>query len=670
MSSLSLQRVEELFHQAVALPPGERAAFLAGACAGDADLRTAVEALLQHDDDESTGNFLHSPVTRPTAAGAATLPGQPSSAPAAPPPEVPGYQVLAELGRGGMGVVYKARHVSLNRIVALKMLLPGGGPLDAEQLARFRTEAEALARLQYPNVVAIYDVAACGDQPYFTMEFVAGPSLAHVLGGRAQDVQASARLLEVLARAVHAVHRCGIIHRDLKPANVLLRLAEGDSYAGTPNPARWLRSAVPKITDFGLAKDQAARRGLTHLGTALGTPCYMAPEQVESKAGTVGPAADIYGLGSILYEMLTGRPPFDAGSPGATIVQLLHDEPVSPAWLRPTLPHDLVAICLKCLEKSPQRRYGTALELAEDLRRFLARQPTQARPVGALGRAYRWCYRRPLVAALLALSAVLAVTALGTALVYQYLLNEALRQKEIALHEQVLQLNVEIGVNLLEAGDGFMAVLRFAEALRLDNDPSHARAYRDRIAAALRQSPRLLPAGAADAELGDPAPSPRAGVKSSDGRSIASLGPDNVLSVRELPSGNLIATFALPMPAATLVRRSPDGRLLLAAEADTARVWELPAGRAVTPPLRHGGKIVAAAFRAEGREIVLRTEDGVACRWEVLRPATDTAPADRPIAELVALAQALSGHRIDEHEKHVPLPAAELRRLRENHGAR
>jgi serine/threonine protein kinase len=364
-------------------------------------------------------------------------------------PAVPGYEILGELGRGGMGVVYQARQLGLNRTVALKMVLSGihTGPND---LARFRAEATAIARLQHPNIVRIYDVGEAAGRPYFVLEFVAGGSLAQHLQGRPQPVRPAAQLVETLARAVHAAHANGVIHRDLKPANILLEESgvRGQSTAGasspTPDPSPLTACFLtPKITDFGVAKcaggDGEARdlRGPTVTGELLGTPNYMAPEQAMVPRQPVGPAADVYALGAILYELLTGRPPFTGETPLATVLQVLHNEPVSVTSLRPNVPRDLENICLKCLWKEPRKRYGSALELAEDLQRFLRDEPIRARPIMPMERLWRWVRRRPVPAALLAaglLGPVVALTALSllsTRLVRSSALESAAQQAEL-----------------------------------------------------------------------------------------------------------------------------------------------------------------------------------------------------------------------------------------------
>jgi tRNA A-37 threonylcarbamoyl transferase component Bud32 len=330
---------------------------------------------------------------------AATLPpGEPPGAAGPPRPQVPGYEVLEELGRGGMGVVYKARHLKLNRLVALKMIL-AGSHAGGQELARFRAEAEAVARLQHPNIVQIYEVGEHGGLPYFTLEFCPGGSLAAQLDGTSLPPHRAAQLVEVLARAVHAAHQCGIIHRDLKPANVLLAA-----------------DSTPKITDFGLAKRLDGAGGQTASGAVVGTPSYMAPEQAGGRSKESGPATDVYALGAILYELLTGRPPFKAATPLDTVLQVLRDEPVPPRQLAPMTPRDLETVCLKCLAKDHRQRYPSAADLAGDLRRFMESKPIQARPVTAWERARKWAKRRPAVAALLLVcgAAVLASVGLVT----------------------------------------------------------------------------------------------------------------------------------------------------------------------------------------------------------------------------------------------------------------
>jgi non-specific serine/threonine protein kinase/serine/threonine-protein kinase len=306
-------------------------------------------------------------------------------------PTVPGYEILRELGRGGMGVVYQARQVSLNRSVALKVIL-AGPHAGGEQKARFRIEAEAVARLQHPNIVQIHEVGEHDGHAYLALEFVDGDNLARRQAGTPLPPAPAARLVETLALAVDYAHRHGVVHRDLKPANVLLT-ADG----------------TPKVTDFGLAKRLDVDVGRTRSGDVLGTPSYMAPEQASGEGKLIGSAADVYALGAILYECLTGRPPFRGATVLATLWQVGTQEPVPPGRLQPGLPCDLETICLKCLHKEPARRYPSAAALAEDLRRFQAREPIVARPVGPLERGWKWARRRPGPAAAVALAVLLVV---------------------------------------------------------------------------------------------------------------------------------------------------------------------------------------------------------------------------------------------------------------------
>ncbi len=275
-------------------------------------------------------------------------------------PQVAGYEILEVIGHGGMGVVYKARQVGLNRLVALKMILAGVNA-SPQELARFRTEAEAVAQLQHPSIVQIFEIGEQNGCPFLALEYVGGGSLAEHLNGTPVGMRQAAELVLSLARAVHHAHEKGIVHRDLKPANVLL-----------------LPDGTPKIADFGLAKRSEADQAHTQTGTILGSPSYMSPEQAAGHTDQVGPATDVYALGVILYELLTGRPPFKGASMLETIDQVREHDPVPPRFLQPKTPRDLETICLKCLEKQPRRRYATSAELASDLRAYLHDEPIAA----------------------------------------------------------------------------------------------------------------------------------------------------------------------------------------------------------------------------------------------------------------------------------------------------
>ena len=307
--------------------------------------------------------------------------------------DVPGYEILAEIGRGGMGVVYKARHIRLDRLVALKMILAGAHASD-DQIARFHIEARAVARIQHPGIVQIHEDGDLDGLPYFSLEFVPGGSLSQFINGRPQAPRVAATMVMALCRAMAEAHARGIIHRDLKPANVLL----------TPDHQ-------PKITDFGLAKQMEGDSQQTRSGAIMGTPSYMAPEQAWGQTREIGPLSDQYALGAILYEMIVGRPPFQGATPLETLELVRNQEPVPPTRLQPRTPTDLETICLKALQKDPAKRFPDAGAMAEDLRRFLDGEPIVARPVGAPERLWRWCRRNPRVAGLAA-----AVVLMGIAI--------------------------------------------------------------------------------------------------------------------------------------------------------------------------------------------------------------------------------------------------------------
>jgi len=298
-------------------------------------------------------------------------------------PAVAGYDVLQCLGEGGMGVVYKARHLGLNRLVALKMIR-GGSQARPDYFARFRVEAEAVAQIRHPNIIQIYDIGEAEGLPFVALELLDGGGLDDQLGGNPQPGRQAAELMITLARAVHVAHQSGIIHRDLKPTNVL-----------------YTSDGVPKITDFGLAKRIDSDGGQTQSGQIMGSPSYMAPEQARGHSRNVGPAADVYALGAILYEMLTGRAPFKGETPIETIRQVIDDDPVTPSRLVPRVPRDLETICLKCLHKDPARRYESAAALADDLARYLRGEPIRGRRVPTWERGAKWAYRRPVPATLL-----------------------------------------------------------------------------------------------------------------------------------------------------------------------------------------------------------------------------------------------------------------------------
>lgn len=395
-------KVSQAWDHYINLPKDDRQSYLEQLHVEDAELANALESLLAQS-QKQTKDDLNTPIPQiPETVKPETVDWvNRETASDIELPTLPGYEVLSLLGRGGMGVVYKARHLKLNRVVALKMIR---AKVEAEQseIDRFRTEAEAVARLQHPHIVQIHEIGELHGLPYFSLEFCAGGTLEDQLNGTPWQPKAAAALVETLARAIQAAHEAQVIHRDLKPQNVLM--------GGQAETDR-----IPKITDFGLAKKLDVDEGMTHSGAIMGTPAYMAPEQARGITKEIGPSVDIYALGVILYQLLTGRPPFMAASMWDTIEQVIYEEPVSPRRLNPKVPKDLETICLKCLQKDPSRRYANALQLNEDLQRFSRDDPIHARAIGPIERAWRWCRRRPAVASLL--SAVVLITVIGFSLV-------------------------------------------------------------------------------------------------------------------------------------------------------------------------------------------------------------------------------------------------------------
>jgi WD40 repeat protein/serine/threonine protein kinase len=535
-------------------------------------------------------------------------------------PGVPGFEILSELGRGGMGVVYKAKQLGLNRLVALKMIL-AGPDASPETLVRFRAEAEAAAKLQHPNIVQIHHIGEHNGLPYFALEYVEGAGLDKHLSGVPQPPGQAAALVEVLARAMQEAHKKGIVHRDLKPANVLL---SASLVASDP----FVPPAV-KITDFGLAKRLDTDSGQTKTGVIMGTPSYMAPEQAEAKHQVVGPAADIYALGAILYEMLTGRPPFRAPTPIDTLMQVVSDEPAPPSRLQSTTPRDLETICLKCLEKDPVKRYGAADALADDLRRFQKGEPIHARPVGQVERAWRWCRRNPVVAALTA--AVAAALVVGTGVATYFAFKADARAKEAEEQkEQVRRKSAEVEIKAAESrrqvcefcvtngwryekeGDLFNAYLWFAEPLARDPDnPDQERMTRLRLAGHWNYTPRprLLQLLHHDDAIPWAAFSP-------DGRRVVTCSWDSTARIWDAGTGQSIARFSGHKEALRRVMFSPDGkRVVTSSDDSTARVWDAATGVEATPPLGHANQLFWAAFSPDSKWIATASSDNTARLW-------------------------------------------------------
>jgi WD40 repeat protein len=515
----------------------------------------------------------------------------------------PGFTLLEELGRGGVGVVYKARQHHPDRLVALKCLL-GGSHAKAEHRARFLAEADAIARLNHPHIVQVYSAGEYQGQPFLCLEYLGGGHLGMKTGGRPQPPREAARLLATLARAVQHAHEHGVIHRDLKPANILLAAGApsdgsdpGDDATEVLSPAspespglaEVLSARTPKIVDFGLAR--FSRPELTATGAVLGTPAYMAPEQAQGATGSVGPAADIWSLGAILYELLTGQPPFRGVQALDTLKQVAEQEPVPPNRLQPGVPRDLNVICLKCLEKSPARRYPSAGELAEDLERFLGGRPVRARPVGLAERFGRWCRRKPALAAAAFLAGAGLLATVGLSVwfaLYQQQANadldrantELLRKQQEtqdALFQSRLlaaQLAKERGLSFFQQWDTGSGLLWLAYALEIT--PPEAEDQQALLRAHLaRWGDRVAPLRLA---LTHPGPV-TALAFTRDGRTVLTGCADGKVRRWDARTGQLLGTPATLTSAVTTIAPSTDGKTFLVFNRNESHYLDAATGR-------------------------------------------------------------------------------------------
>jgi eukaryotic-like serine/threonine-protein kinase len=505
------------------------------------------------------------------------------------------YELLEEIGRGGMGVVYKARQRSLNRTIALKLILSGRFA-SKESVERLRAEASAAAALRHPNIVAIHEVGEVDGQHYFSMDYVAGRSLAEIVRERPVSADRAAAYVRAIAEAMEEAHRHGTLHRDLKPSNVLIDQHD-----------------QPHITDFGLAKRLDEESDLTVSGQAIGSPSYMPPEQAVGKRSAIGPHSDVYAMGALLYHLLTGRAPFSSETVEATLFQVLHNDPVSPRALNSSVPRDLETICLKCLEKEPARRYPTAQRLAEELRRFMEDEPILARPTALAEKFWRWCRRRPAVAGLLAALAVSLFAGFGAVLwQWQRAENHAQAETQQRRRAEALVERVELDHidELLRANDPAMTLARLARLLRWNPTNSVAA---ERLMALLVQRDfafPLMPALQHDGPVTATEFSP-------DGRLIVTASQDGTARLWDASSGQPVGTPMRHGAAVRSARFNSGGDKIVTASADkTARVWDAPNVHPLAEPIEHKMEVNSAEFSPDGNKLLTLCHDGVRV-WKV-----------------------------------------------------
>ncbi len=484
------------------------------------------------------------------------------------------YELLTEIARGGMGVVYRAKQNKLNRIVALKMILAGQFASD-EDIQRFYTEAEAAAKLDHAGIVPIFEVGQYQGQHFFSMGFVEGQSLSDRLRNGPLPPKEAAELLQRITEAIAYAHSQGVIHRDLKPANVLLD-----------------KQGNPKVTDFRLAKNLESESGLTRTSSVMGTPSYMPPEQAGGANEQVGPRSDVYSLGAMLYCLVTGRPPFQAANPLDTLLQVMSAEPVSPRQLNPQVPKDLETICLKCLQKEPSRRYASADALAADLGRFLRAEPIHARSISRSERTWRWCKRNPVVASLLAVSVTLLLVSLWS------LRGESL-QRKTAVAQTTKAQAAESNAREQES----LAKTRLADQIEQAKEDSTAllsygisENRNQRLESGSENLIRALRLRGEDDSL-----------KESYGRVLSDW----------LTRGGRCFLRLRHESYVHCVEFSPDGNCLVTVSYDsTARLWNAKTGASIGQPMLHEGTVSDAAFSPDGSRVGTTSYDNTARLWD------------------------------------------------------
>jgi WD40 repeat protein len=568
-----------------------------------------------------------------------------------------GHEIVGELGHGGMGVVYKAVQIRLKRTVALKMILHGNFA-NPEMRLRFQREAEAVARLHHPNIVQIYEVGEHEGLPFFSLEYVDGGSLASRLDGTPWPAAAAARLVETLARAIATAHAAGVIHRDLKPANILLAVGQ----AFQPDSGCSVRlenlTYVPKVTDFGLAKrlDGDGDGAGTKTGAVVGTPSYMAPEQARSQGSTIGPATDIYSLGIILYELLTGRVPFRAKSALETLEQVRTLQPVPPTRLQPKVPRDLETICLCCLQKEPHNRYATAAALAEELRRFQAGEPIVARPATALEKTLKWAQRKPAHAAVVAVSAAAALALLASglwftaqlhterdnaqaqaeaaakardaeqqrakqlalALEQQKVTQHSLLQRTTELEQQQVKTREALNESQLNLANSFLLLAE--SAWNGQGTAELARHFLAKVPATSRHWEWSYLQRKYDGSLFSLYGHSNAVLSvafNEDGTRLASASWDRTVRVWDVRTGQQLFELKHAAPVTSVAWSSDGGRIASGSADGKAQVWDAWTGTVRRELPGHGNGVRSVAWSSDGSRLACAAGDGAVHVWDV-----------------------------------------------------